>query len=83
MVIAGHQLKSWLSPAMNAWTDTIIFRCHCSTSMGIRVCKGLAFINHNPIALIPNPRDLREFLKEITRSSPLLFARSRRCSMES
>jgi long-chain acyl-CoA synthetase len=32
--------------------------------------QSLAFINHNPIALVPNPRELREVLMEINESRP-------------
>ena len=32
--------------------------------------QGLAFINHNPIVLIPDPRDLGEVLNEIERTKP-------------
>jgi long-chain acyl-CoA synthetase len=70
MTIAGLQLQSWLSPAMKEWTDTIMLPLplfHTYANTGV---QSLAFINHNPIALIPNPRDLREVLKEINDVKP-------------
>jgi long-chain acyl-CoA synthetase len=70
MVVAGHQLQSWLSPAMNAWTDTIMLPLPLFHVYGNTGVQSLAFINHNPIALIPNPRDLRDFLKEINDVKP-------------
>jgi long-chain acyl-CoA synthetase len=65
MVIAGLQLQAWLKPAMDEWTDTIMCPLplfHVYTNTGL---QSLALINHNPIALIPNPREIRDVLKEI------------------
>ena len=65
MVIAGLQLQAWLRPAMQEWTDTIMCPLplfHVYTNTGL---QSLALVNHNPIALIPNPREIRDVLKEI------------------
>lgn len=65
MVIAGLQLQAWLRPAMLEWTDTVMCPLplfHVYTNTGL---QSLALVNHNPIALIPNPRDIRDVLKEI------------------
>jgi long-chain acyl-CoA synthetase len=70
MVIAGLQLQAWLRPAMNEWTDTIMCPLplfHVYTNTGL---QSLALINHNPIALIPNPREIRDVLKEISDIRP-------------
>ena len=70
MVTAGCQLQAWLSPAMNPWTDTIMLPLPLFHTYGNTGVQSLAFINHNPVALIPNPRDLREFLKDIAAVRP-------------
>jgi long-chain acyl-CoA synthetase len=65
MVMAGLQLQAWLRPAMKEWTDTIMCPLplfHVYTNTGL---QSLALINHNPIALIANPREIRDVLKEI------------------
>jgi len=70
MVVAGHQLRAWLRPAMNEWTDKIMLPLplfHVYGNIGV---QSLGFVNHNPIALIPNPRDLRDVLKEINELKP-------------
>ena len=70
MVIAGVQLKTWLSPAMHEWTDIIMLPLplfHVYANVGV---QSLALINHNPIALIPNPREMREVLSEINDVRP-------------
>jgi long-chain acyl-CoA synthetase len=69
-VIAGLQLQAWLKSTMLEWTDTLMMPLplfHTFTQTG---AQSLALINHNPIALIPNPRDLAEMLEEIKRVRP-------------
>jgi long-chain acyl-CoA synthetase len=70
MVVAGLQLQAWLRPAMKEWTDKIMLPLplfHVYGNVGV---QGLALINHNPIALIPNPREIRDLLKEIIEVKP-------------
>src|SRR5689334_14527796 len=70
MVVAGMQLKTWLSPAMLEWTDTIMLPLplfHVYANVGV---QALALMNHNPVALIPNPREMRDVLQEINTVSP-------------
>jgi long-chain acyl-CoA synthetase len=70
MVVAGIQLQAWLRPAMNEWTDKIMLPLPLFHVYGNTGVQSLAFINHNPIALIPNPRELRDVLKEINHVKP-------------
>lgn len=70
MVVAGLQLQAWLRPAMHEWTDKIMLPLplfHTYANTGV---QSLALINHNPIALIPNPREIRDLLKEIIAVRP-------------
>jgi long-chain acyl-CoA synthetase len=70
MVIAGMQLKTWLSPAMVEWTDTIMLPLplfHVYANVGV---QALALMNHNPVSLIPNPREMRDVLLEINSVAP-------------
>jgi long-chain acyl-CoA synthetase len=74
MVVAGLQLQSWLRPAMKEWSDTIMLPLplfHTYANTGV---QSLALINHNPIALIPNPREIRDLLKEIIKVRPAFIA---------
>jgi len=70
MVIAGLQLQAWLRSAMQEWTDTIMLPLPLFHTYGNTGLQGLALINHNPIALIPNPRDLSDMLDEIAKVKP-------------
>ena len=70
MVVAGLQLQAWLRPAMREWTDKIMLPLPLFHTYGNTGVQGLALINHNPIALIPNPREIRDLLKEIIDVKP-------------
>lgn len=70
MVVAGLQLQSWLRSAVQEWTDTIMLPLPLFHTFGNTGVQGLSLINHNPIALIPNPREIRDVLKEITEVRP-------------
>jgi len=70
MVVAGHQLQSWLRPAMREWTDKIMLPLPLFHTYGNTGVQSLALINHNPISLIPNPREIRDVLQEINEVKP-------------
>jgi long-chain acyl-CoA synthetase len=70
MVIAGLQLRAWLSPAMREWDDIIhlplpLFHTYANTGV-----QSLSLVNHNPIALVPNPRDIGDMLGDFNRVKP-------------
>ena len=70
LVMAGLQLQAWLSPAMNEWTDIIMLPLPLFHTYGFTGVQALAMMNHNPIALIPNPRDMPDLLKAIGTVKP-------------
>ena len=70
MVVAGHQLRAWLSPAMHEWTDTILMPLPLFHTYGNTGLQSLALINHNPVSLIPNPRDIPALLNDIRKTRP-------------
>jgi long-chain acyl-CoA synthetase len=70
MVMAGMQLREWLSPAMKAWTDTIMLPLPLFHTYGNTGVQSLAWINHNPISLTPNPREIGDVLDEINDVKP-------------
>ena len=55
---------------MHEWTDKIMLPLPLFHTYGNTGVQGLALINHNPIALIPNPREIRDLLKEIIEVKP-------------
>ena len=70
MVTAGLQLQAWLSPAMHEWVDTIMMPLPLFHTYGNTGVQSLALINHNPVSLIPNPRELGDLLHEIKQVRP-------------
>ena len=70
MVAAGIQLAAWMKPAMNEWTDIIMLPLPLFHTYGNTGVQSLAMVNHNPISLIPNPRDLPDLLKAINKVKP-------------
>ena len=70
MVTAGFQLRAWLKPAMNEWTDTIMVPLPLFHTYGNTGVQSLSLINHNPLSLTPNPRDIGEVLYEINEVKP-------------
>ena len=70
MVIAGRQLQAWLRSAMHEWTDTIMMPLPLFHTYGNTGLQSLSLINHNPILLVPNPRDLKDLIEEIRKVRP-------------
>jgi long-chain acyl-CoA synthetase len=70
MTIAGVQLQAWLHSILEEWNDTIMLPLPLFHVYGNTGVQSLALINHNPVALIPNPRELRDVLHEINEVKP-------------
>jgi long-chain acyl-CoA synthetase len=70
MVTAGLQLREWLKPAMNEWTDTIMVPLPLFHTYGNTGVQSLSLINHNPLSLTPNPREIGDVLDEINQRKP-------------
>jgi long-chain acyl-CoA synthetase len=70
MTIAGMQLRAWLRSILEEWNDTIMLPLPLFHVYGNTGVQSLALINHNPVALIPNPRELRDVLHEINEVKP-------------
>ena len=70
MITAGIQLQAWLRSAMHEWTDTIMMPLPLFHTYGNTGLQSLALINHNPISLIPNPREIRDLLHVIKSVRP-------------
>jgi long-chain acyl-CoA synthetase len=70
MVVAGIQLQAWLRPAMHEWTDVIMMPLPLFHTYGNTGVQSLALINHNPVSLIPNPREIRDLIDEIKKVRP-------------
>ncbi len=70
VLIAGMQLNTWFSPLLQDWNDLILATFpifHVAGNVGI---LATALVGHNPLVLIPNPRDLDDLLATIQREKP-------------
>jgi long-chain acyl-CoA synthetase len=72
-VLTGLQVKAWTASVVNPETDVIMVPLpmfHVYANVGL---QGLAMVTANPIALVPNPRDLDDLLATIKRVKPAFF----------
>lgn len=72
-VTAGLQLRTWTRPAREDWTDVVMLPLpmfHVYANVGV---QSLAIIGRNPLALVPNPRDINDVLATIQRLRPACF----------
>jgi long-chain acyl-CoA synthetase len=73
LVISGLQIRNWLRPILGEWDDRVLIPLplfHVYANAG---GQGLAFMGHNPMVLVPNPRDLDDLVDTIARTRPALF----------
>jgi long-chain acyl-CoA synthetase len=70
LLAAGMQLNAWFGVELVDWED-VILSCmplfHVYGNAGI-LATGL--VGHNPLALVPNPRDLDDLIATIRRTRP-------------
>jgi len=72
-ILAGAQLQCWTSPARQDWVDTVMLPLplfHVYANVGV---QSLALLGGNPLALVPNPRDIDDMLATIQRLQPGCF----------
>ena len=70
----GRQLGTWLQAGTAPWDDVVMAALplfHSFANIGI---QGVALRNHNPLALVPNPRDLDDLLDTIAKTRPTAFS---------
>ena len=73
LVMSGLQLSAWLRDVLEPWTSVLMMPLPMFHSYGACALQSTAFIGHNPIALIPNPRDLDDVVKTIGRVKPTIM----------
>jgi long-chain acyl-CoA synthetase len=72
-VMAGLQELAWLRSELRPEKDVIMLPLpifHVYGNVGV---QALAFVNRNPLAIVPNPRDLSDLLATIRRVKPTFF----------
>ena len=72
-VQAGLQLRRWIEALCAPWVDRIMLPLplfHVYANVGV---QGMALMGHNPLALVPNPRDIDDVLATIRKERPAFF----------
>jgi long-chain acyl-CoA synthetase len=72
--ITGTQIATWLRAGTTPWEDVAMAPLplfHSFANIGI---QSVALINHNAIALVPDPRDLKDLLHTIDKVRPTSFS---------
>ena len=72
-VISGLQEAAWTRSALRPDTDVILLPLPLFHVYGHVGVQSLAFINRNPLAIVPNPRDIKDLLRTIARVKPAFF----------
>ena len=70
---AGLQIGSWMRSAITEGKSVIMLPLpmfHVYGNVGV---QGFAFVTRNPLAIVPNPRDLPDLLKTVNRVKPTFF----------
>ena len=73
-VITGTQIATWLRSGTTPWEDVAMAPLplfHSFANIGI---QSVALINHNAIALVPDPRDLKDLLHTVDKVRPTSFS---------
>ncbi|MGE5244860.1 MAG: long-chain-fatty-acid--CoA ligase [Betaproteobacteria bacterium] len=71
--MTGLQIVAWTTPLLGRLTDTICLPLplfHVYANVGV---QALAFVTQNPLAIVPNPRDLDDLVATIRRVKPSFF----------
>ena len=72
-VMTGLQELAWVRSALTSARDVIFLPLplfHVYANVGV---QAMALVNGNPIALVPNPRDLTDLIATIRRVKPTFF----------
>jgi long-chain acyl-CoA synthetase len=74
LVASGIQLHRWLSGACRDWDDAFMLPLPLFHVYGCLGVQTLALVGHNPIVLVPNPRDIDDVVKTIATVKPAFLA---------
>ncbi len=73
LVQTGTQVNAWLGSVLPKWDGVYCLPLPMFHSYGACGVQSVCFLGHNPIALVPNPRDMNDLVKTIERTKPAVF----------
>ena len=71
--LTGIQVEAWVSKVLDNGNSPLMLPLpmfHVYANVGV---QGLSFVTGNPIALVPNPRDLKDVFKTVNKVKPTFF----------
>jgi len=73
LVISGLQLHAWIASVFPSWDPVLLCPLPLFHSYAACAVQSTTFIGHNPLALVPNPRDLDDLVKTFAKVQPAAF----------
>lgn len=73
LIRTGTQVNAWLGSVLPKWEGVYCLPLPMFHSYGACGVQSVCFLGHNPIALVPNPRDLNDLVKTIESTKPAVF----------
>lgn len=73
LVQTGTQVNAWLQAVLPKWEGVYCLPLPMFHSYGACGVQSVCFLGHNPIALVPNPRDINDLVKTIENTQPAVF----------
>lgn len=73
LVQTGTQVNAWLGAVLPKWEGVYCLPLPMFHSYGACGVQSVCFLGHNPIALVPNPRDFNDLVKTIETTRPAVF----------
>ncbi|MBM4193816.1 MAG: long-chain fatty acid--CoA ligase [Gemmatimonadetes bacterium] len=74
LVMTAMQFRAWTSSVIRDKTDSFLLPLPLFHSYGACFAQSAYLVGRNPLALVPNPRDLDDLVKSVHRFKPRLFA---------
>lgn len=65
LFITGYQIHTWVQSLLSEWDDVILLNMPLFHAYGLLGLLTLGTVGRNPLALVPNPRDLDDMLATI------------------
>lgn len=73
LLMSGMQIHAWMGSILEEWNDIVMLNMplfHVYGNVGV---LSPCLVGHNPLALVPNPRDLDDLIKTIRKTRPALL----------
>lgn len=74
LVAAGLQLHAWMRPESRDWDDVVMLPLPLFHVYGNAGVQTYAIVGHNPLLLVPDPRDVDDLLAQIRKERPAFLA---------